>query len=109
MAIKVLINALGQHTIADVKQVENSDTGEVLAYWLREPRLISYQADQDAQNVSIKFITTCLAGVTGEYSVRADHIVSILDARTDVEEAYRTQAFPTLEDTAVVAEQEGEA
>ena len=107
MSIKVLINALGEHIIADVKQVENSETGDVIAYWLREPRLISYQAGENG-DISIRFITTCLAGVTGEYSVRADHIVSILDAREEVLIAYREQAFPTLEETAVVAEQEGE-
>ena len=98
MAIKVLINALGQHQIADVKQVENTETGEVLAYWLREPRLISYVANADGNGVSINFVTTCAVGVTGEYSVRADHIVSILDAREDVLEAYRAAAFPTVED-----------
>ena len=49
MSIKVLINAIGQHLIADVKQVENSETNEVLAYWLREPRLISYSADDQGQ------------------------------------------------------------
>jgi len=99
MAIKVLINALGQHIISDVKQVENSETGEVLAYWLREPRLISYQANTETNSVNINFITTCLAGVTGEYSVRADHIVSIIDAREEVLESYRSQVFPTLEET----------
>ena len=98
MAIKVLINALGQHIISDVKQVENSETGEVLAYWLREPRLISYQGNTETNNIDIRFITTCLAGVTGEYSVRADHIVSIVDAREEVLEAYRAQAFPTVEE-----------
>ena len=98
MSIKVLINTLGQHIIADVKQVENSETNEVIAYWLREPRLVSYQLGEDGEGVSIRFVTTCLVGVTGEYSVRADHIVSILDVREDVLEAYRANAFPTIED-----------
>ena len=110
MTIKVLINTLGQHIIADVKQVENSETNEVLAYWLREPRLISYLANEDGEGLSIRFITTCLVGVTGEYSVRADHIVSILDVREDVLEAYRAQAFPTVEEAVeAVVETEEEA
>lgn len=102
MSIKVLINAIGQHLIADVKQVENSETNEVLAYWLREPRLISYSADENG-GVQVRFVTTCHVGVTTEYSVRADHIVSILDAREDVLEAYRAAAFPTVEDAVTAA------
>lgn len=107
MTIKILINALGEQTIAEVKQVENSETNEILAYWLREPRVIAYQPDENG-GINIRFISTCLAGITGEYSVRAEHIVSILDPREEVLEAYRANAFPTVEETAVVAEQEGE-
>lgn len=105
MSIKVLINALGQHLIADVKQIENSDTGEVLAYWLREPRLCSYVPNEDKTGVSVRFVSTCTIAVTGEYSVRADHIVSILDPREEVLEAYRTQVFPTVEETVAEAAQ----
>ena len=100
MAIKVLINALGQQIISDVKQVENSETGEVLAYWLREPRICAYEAAEDQDGLSVRFASTCLVGVTGEYSVRADHIVSILDPREEVLEAYRANAFPTAEEAA---------
>ena len=102
MSIKVLINAIGQHLIADVKQVENSETNEVLAYWLREPRLISYSSDEQGQ-LQVRFVSTCSVGVTTEYSVRADHIVSILDAREDVLESYRALAFPTVEDAVTAA------
>ena len=102
MSIKVLINAIGQQIIADVKQVENSETNEVIAYWLREPRLISYAPDENG-GVSVRFGSTCTVGVTTEYSVRADHIVSILDAREDVLEAYRAAAFPTVEDAVTAA------
>lgn len=104
MSIKVLINAIGQHMIADVKQVENTETNEVIAYWLREPRLISYTADEQGQ-VSVRFVTTCTVAVTTEYSVSASHIVSILDPREDVLEAYRAAAFPTV-DGATTAEVE---
>ena len=103
MSIKVLINALGQHLIADVKQVEDADTNEVLAYWLREPRLISYVPNEDKTGVNVRFITTCAVAITGEYSVRAEHIVSILDPREAVLEEYRRQAFPNLDEVTETA------
>ena len=34
MAVKVLVNALGQHILADTKQIENKETGDVVGYWL---------------------------------------------------------------------------
>lgn len=112
MSIKVLINAIGQQLIADVKQVENSETNEVIAYWLREPRLISYVPNEDQDGVSVRFGTTCAVAIATEYSVRADHIVSIIDPREAVLEEYRRIAFPTLEETVesdVVVETEEEA
>lgn len=106
MTIKVLINALGQHLIADVKQVEDADTNEVLAYWLREPRLVSYQPNEAKDGISVRFLNTCTVAVTTEYSVRADHIVSILDPKDSVLEAYRDLVFPTLEDAAELSNEE---
>ena len=44
MAIKVLINELGQHLIADVSQVTNKETEELIAYWVKNARLVSYEA-----------------------------------------------------------------
>ena len=106
MSIQVLVNALGQHLIADVKQVENTETGEILAYRLLEPRLVAYSADQETKAITVNFISTCAVAVTSEYDVRADHIVSILPPLPDVEEAYRAEAFPAP----VAAEaEEGEA
>jgi len=112
MSIKVLITAIGQHLIADVKQVENSETEEVIAYWLREPRLISYVPNETQDGVNIRFVTPCAVAVATEYSVRADHVVSILDPRDTVLEEYRRQAFPTLDEVTesdVVVETEEEA
>ena len=40
MAIKVLVNQLGQHFVADVKQVTNEETKELIAYWVTDARLI---------------------------------------------------------------------
>ena len=42
MAIKVLINSIGQHIIADVKSVTNRETEELVAYWVTEPRRVVY-------------------------------------------------------------------
>ena len=40
MSIKVLVTAVGQHVIADIKQIENKDTEEVVGYWLENPRVV---------------------------------------------------------------------
>ena len=112
MSIKVLITALGQQIIADVKQVENSETNELLAYWLREPRLISYVPNEAQDGVSVRFGSTCAVAVTTVSSARADHVVSILDHRESGLVEDRRRAFPTLEETTesdVVVETEEEA
>ena len=87
MAVKILINALGQHTIADVKQVTNKETEELVAYWLREPRLISYRSTEEGQ-INIDLGSTCPVGVTTEYAVSHHHIVSILDPTKSMLEKY---------------------
>ena len=96
MSIKVLLTSIGQQIIADVKQVENTETGDIIAYWLREPRLVHYQTNEENGQIEVRFLSTCTVAVTTEYSVRADHIASILDPREDVLNSYRAQAFPTL-------------
>ena len=34
MSIKVIVTAVGQHVIADIKQIENKENEEVVGYWL---------------------------------------------------------------------------
>ena len=83
---KILVNALGQHTLADVKQVENSETNEVIAYWVRSLVLLSTVSRNGGTNIN--FALPCPVAVEQEYSVRADSIVSILTPSEQVAEAY---------------------
>ena len=103
MAIKVLVTAIGQHLIADVKQVENTETKEVLAYWLREPRVVSYVAGENEGDVRVRFSSYCILSDEAEFSIRAENIVAILEPKEDVAESYRAAAYPpTPEVTAEV-------
>jgi hypothetical protein len=93
MALKVLVSAIGQQIIADVKQVENKETKEVVGYWLTEPRVVSYQSD-DEGNVGVNFGQYCLVSNETEFSIRAEHIVTILEPREEVIERYNTIVNP---------------
>ena len=93
MALKVLVSAIGQQIIADVKQVENKETKEVVGYWLTEPRVVSYQSD-DEGNVGVNFGQYCLVSNETEFSIRAEHIVTILEPREEVIERYNTIVHP---------------
>ena len=92
MAVKVLVNALGQHILADTKQIENKETGDVVGYWLSNPRLVYYNAGEDGE-VSVNFGSYCLISAENEFSVRAESITSILSVREEVEEAWRKAVF----------------
>ena len=97
MTVKILINSLGQHTIAGVKQVTNKETDELVAYWVREPRLISYRANEEGGGIAVDFSITCPVAVTTEYAIRADHVVSILDPVHQIEQKYLELVNPTSE------------
>ena len=109
MAVKILVNTLGQHTIAEVKQVTNKETEEILAYWVTEPRVISYR-QAEGGGLAIDFTSPCPVAVTTEYAIRADYIVSILDAVSDVEQKYVevVNSVPTTEPVAEEAVAEPE-
>ena len=49
MAVKVLVNNLGQHILADTKQIENKESGDVVGCWLGIPRLVYYQQGEDGE------------------------------------------------------------
>ena len=87
MTIKVLVNELGAHIVADTKQVENKETKEVIAYWVKEPRVVAYSRGEDG-NVNVSFSPFCLVSDETEFSIRASHIVSILEPRDDVKQSY---------------------
>lgn len=90
MAIKVLVNALGQHIVAEVKQVENKETQEVVGYWLENPRLVNYvpRSEEEGGGVNVGFGPLCPLTDEQAYTVRADHIVSIVEPRDDVAQSY---------------------
>ena len=92
MAVKVLVTEIGQQLIADVKQVENKDTNEVVGYWLKNPRVVVYNRTED-NNVSVGFGTYCLVSDEQEFSVRANHIVAILEGREDVIAKYEEVVY----------------
>ncbi len=102
MAVKVLVTNIGQHIIADVKQVENKETKEVIAYWVKNPRVVSYQLDEQKQ-VNVNFGLYCIVSNENEFSIRADHVVSILEPREDVTERYDEIVDPTETEVAEVA------
>ena len=107
MAIKVLVTQIGQQLLADVKQVENKETKEIVGYWLSNPRTVNYEQSEDGQ-VSVNFGTYCLVSNETEFSVRAEHIVAILEPREEVLERYGAIVAPegAEEPAAEAAEEE---
>ena len=103
MAIKVLVSTIGQQIIADVKQVENKETKEVVGYWLTEPRVITYQTDEEG-NVGVNFGAYCLVSAETEFSIRAESIVTILEPRPEVTERYNVIVTPETVEGEVPAE-----
>lgn len=116
MAVQILINQLGHHIIAKTRMVERvepvvvtdeegatrteeKNTGEVIAYWVENPRLISYSRPEDgSEGVRIKLLDPCPASDETAYGISAHHIVSILEAKADIAEYYM-EAIAPLEAT----------
>lgn len=96
MTVKVLVSNIGQHIIADIKQVENKDTKEVIAYWLKDARTISYSVDEQ-QQVNVAFGQFCVVSSDTEFSFRADCVASILEPRPEVLERYQAIVAPQPE------------
>ncbi len=94
MAVKVLVTAIGQHVIAETKQIENKESKEIVGYWLGKPRLVFYGRDEETNEIQINFGSYCLVSAEEEFSVRADHVVSILEPRADVVEGYTNFTTP---------------
>ena len=94
MSIKVLVTAVGQHVIADIKQIENKDTEEVVGYWLENPRVVAYSRTGEGDNVSIGFVNFCLVSDEQAFSLKADHVVAILEPRADVAGKYVEVVHP---------------
>ena len=97
MTVKVLVTAIGQQIVAGVKQIENKETQEIVGYWLSQPRTVNYTQDDDG-NVGINFGAYCLISDEAEFSLRADHVVAILEPRDSVAEGYTNLVYPPVED-----------
>ena len=97
MTVKVLVTALGQQIVAGVKQIENKETQEIVGYWLSNPRLVAYTKDEEG-NIGINFQSYCLISDENEFSLRADHVVAILEPRDSVAEGYTNLVYPPVED-----------
>tara|TARA_R110002050_G_scaffold5905_1_gene25380 strand:+ start:540 stop:938 length:399 start_codon:yes stop_codon:yes gene_type:complete len=93
MAIKILVNQIGQHIIAETKQVENKETGSVIAYWVKEPRIIGYTRSDEDGSVSVNFNSYCLVSDESEFSIKESAIVAILEPREDVAQSYTAKVF----------------
>ena len=104
MTVKVLVTALGQHLIADTKQVENKETNELVGYWLDKPRLVGYSRDEETGDIGVQYMPYCLISDEQSYSIKADHIVAILEPRDDVAERYTEIVNPPVEETTVTDE-----
>jgi len=96
MTVKVLVTELGAHVVAETKQVENKESGEVIAYWVSNPRIASYSRD-DNGNINVSFSPYCMISDENEFSIRAAYIVSILEPRDDVKTRYEQLINPTTE------------
>ena len=99
MAVKVLVTALGQHIVADAKQVENKETEELIGYWLDRPRLVSYAPteDSDEKGIVIQYLPYCILSDEQSFTIKADHIVAILEPRDDVATRYKEIVTPNEE------------
>lgn len=93
MAVKVLVNAIGQHIVSDAKQVEEKETKKIIAYLLTRPRVASYSRDEEG-NVNVSFSPYCVLSDDAEFTIRAENIVSILDPREDVAAQYTELTKP---------------
>ena len=108
MAVKVLVNSIGQHIVADTKQVENKETKEIVGYWLKNPRVGSYSRDEQG-NINVQFAPFCIMSDEQEFSYRANDIVSILEPRQDVIDSYTELTAPaTTEETTEEVSNEAE-
>ena len=99
MAVKVLVTALGQHIVADAKQVENKETEELIGYWMDHPRLVSYapSEDENEKGIAIQYLPYCILSDEQSFTIKADHIVAILEPRDDVASRYREIVTPDVE------------
>ena len=97
MTVKILVTAIGQQIVAGVKQIENKESNQLVGYWLSQPRVVQYTKDEEG-NIGVNFGPYCLVSDENEFSLRAEHVVAILEPRQDVIDGYTKLVFPEPED-----------
>ena len=105
MTVKVLVTSLGQQLIAGVKQIENKETNDIVGYWLSQPRVVQYTQGEEG-GIGVNFGAYCLISDENEFSIRAEHIVAILEPRDSVVEGYNKIVFPEVNDGTDTADTE---
>ncbi len=93
MAVKVLVNQIGQHIIADTKQVTRKDTDELVSYWVENPRVVLYGQNEESGQITVNFVNYCLVSDETQFSISSSNIVAILEPREDVLNSYNTKVF----------------
>lgn len=101
MTVKVLVTQLGQQLVAGAKQIENKETNELVGYWLENPRVVGYTKNDDDDGLSVNFGPYCLVSDEASFSLRAEHVVAILEPRADVLEAYTNLVNPEPVDAVI--------
>jgi len=91
MSVKVLITAIGEHLVADVSQVEDTVSDQIVAYWVRNPRIVSYRT-QDGE-ITAGLVTYCTVAADTEFSLSAHHVVAVLDPKEDVLNIYNQVVY----------------
>jgi len=99
MAVKVLVNAVGQHIVSEAKQVEEKESKRIIAYLLENPRVASYNRDEEG-NINVGFAPYCVLSDEASFTIRAENIVAILDPREDVREQYTSLVSVPAEEEA---------
>ena len=107
MTVKVLVTAIGQQIIADTKQIENKETNDLVGYWMNNPRVVVYQRGEgEDAGLSVNFAAYCMVSDEASFSIRAEHVVAILEPRADVVEAYTQLTVPPDAETTVEGTEE---
>ena len=99
MAVKVLVNAVGQHIVSEAKQVEEKETKKIIAYLLENPRIASYNRS-DEGDINVGFAPYCVLSDEASFTIRAENIVAILEPREDVATQYIQLVAPPEEEAA---------
>ena len=97
MTVKVLVTAIGQQIVSEVKQIENKETEQIVGYWLTQPRTVNYTRDEEG-NLGVNFAPYCLVSDENEFSIRGDHIVAILEPRQDVADGWKNLVYPETDE-----------